>query len=312
MGLNTHEPIYIPEPDYKKPPSLLGIIITAMIPPIWPVTAVLIIKKIMYSVRKKRHADFKNYAAIIGTKPVIDLADIASVMGRPMASVQFDIQSMIDKGYLGREAFIDHSTNQLHICEPQADYRNESTYRNAQAPKQTSRPKAKSAAETVKKPTPVKTQAAKPDIMSEFEETLTRIRELNDQIADGPVSERIDRIGVLTAGIFAIVQMKPERRDEVNKFMNYYLPTTFKLLEMYALMEKQGYQSESIIESRGKIRDMLDMLITAFEKQQDILFKSEVFDVDVNIEVLENMMAQDGLVLPKGADINEFRKTQTM
>ena len=120
------------------------------------------------------------------------------------------------------------------------------------------------------------------------------------------MSARIDRIGGLTASIFTVVRQKPERADEVKKFMNYYLPTTFKLLKSYALMEKQSYQGENIIASRKKIEDILDSLITAFEQQQDRLFRTEALDVEADIQVLETMMAKDGLVTPKGLDLRSM------
>jgi len=85
--------------------------------------------------------------------------------------------------------------------------------------------------------------------------------------------------------------------------MNYYLPTTFKLLKSYSLMEKQSYQGENIVASRKKIEDILDSLITAFEQQQDRLFRTEALDVEADIQVLETMMAKDGLVTPKGMDL---------
>ena len=109
------------------------------------------------------------------------------------------------------------------------------------------------------------------------------------------VSERIDRIGTLTASIFRVVREKPERADEVRKFMNYYLPTTLKLLKSYSLMEKQSYQGENIAASRKKIEDVLGTLVHAFEQQQDMLFQSEALDVETDISVLETMMASDGL-----------------
>ena len=79
--------------------------------------------------------------------------------------------------------------------------------------------------------------------------------------------------------------------------------TTFKLLKSYSLMEKQSYQGENIVASRKKIEDILDSLITAFEQQQDRLFRTEAMDVEADIQVLETMMAKDGLVTPKGLDL---------
>ena len=77
--------------------------------------------------------------------------------------------------------------------------------------------------------------------------------------------------------------------------MNYYLPTTLKLLKSYSLMEKQSYQGETIQQSRKKIEDVLATLVHAFEQQQDKLFQSDALDVETDISVLETMMASDGL-----------------
>ena len=138
---------------------------------------------------------------------------------------------------------------------------------------------------------------------NEFEVILRQIREVNDRIADKPMSQKIDRIGELTASIFRVVQEKPERAEEVRKFMNYYLPTTLKLLKSYSLMEKQSYQGENIQASRKKIEDVLETLVHAFEQQQDRLFRVEALDVESDISVLETMMTSDGLVEHQGSNL---------
>ena len=97
-----------------------------------------------------------------------------------------------------------------------------------------------------------------------------------------------------------MLREEPERADEVKKFMNYYLPTTIKLLKSYALMEEQSYQGENILAARRKIEQILDSLVTAFEQQQDRLFRATALDVDADISVLETMMAKDGLLAQKG------------
>ena len=131
--------------------------------------------------------------------------------------------------------------------------------------------------------------------MDELERTLAELYQLNEQIQDEAVSNRIDRIGALTAGIFRAVIEKPEREQDVRKFMNYYLPTTLKLLKSYDMLEDQSYQGENIIASRKKIESVLDMLIEAYEKQLDRLFRDDALDIATDIDVLETMMAGDGL-----------------
>ena len=125
---------------------------------------------------------------------------------------------------------------------------------------------------------------------------LEKIRALNDAIDDADVSERIERIEALTVSIFDTVRQRPERADDARRFVNYYLPTTLRLLETYRLMEGQSYQGQTIRESRGKIEDALDQLVSAIEQQQDRLFRSEALDVEAEIQVLETMMRSDGSI----------------
>ena len=125
---------------------------------------------------------------------------------------------------------------------------------------------------------------------------LHKIRHLNDEIDDEAVSERIDRIELVTASIFHTLEEHPERTEDARRFMNYYLPTTMKLLESYNLMEDQSYQGKNIQTARRRIEDVLDKLVVAAETQQDKLFRAEAMDVDAEIDALETMMASDGLM----------------
>lgn len=131
--------------------------------------------------------------------------------------------------------------------------------------------------------------------ISESAETLAHLTELNDLILDDGVSGRIDRIAELTGDIYAFVEKNPGRAGEVRKFMNYYLPTTMKLLTSYSLLEKQSYQGENIVNARRDIEKILDTLVHAFEKQLDQLFATDAVDISSDIQVLETMIAKDGL-----------------
>ncbi len=131
--------------------------------------------------------------------------------------------------------------------------------------------------------------------ISESAGTLARLTELNDLILDDGVSAKIDRIAELTGDIYAFVEKNPERAGEVRKFMNYYLPTTMKLLTSYSLLEKQSYQGDNIVNARRDIEKILDTLVHAFEKQLDQLFATDAVDISSDIHVLETMIAKDGL-----------------
>ena len=303
--------IYIPYEKEEKGPSWIWILI--MLAAFWPIGALLGLRKLQCIWKKKKTADYRNYAAIIGDRCEVNVRELSAKLGKTPSLVLSDLQMMIDKGYLGSEAYLDRARGILVMDATASTFVDEEpVYEEPvrEAPKKPVREAPKAPVREVRAE-PIRTSenvAPADDVFreDEFEEKLREIRTLNDQIDDEGVSNRIDRIGELKASIFRVVREKPDRADEVKKFMNYYLPTTFKLLKSYALMEKQSYQGENIVASRKKIESILDTLIAAFEQQQDRLFQSEALDVDADIQVLETMMAKDGLVTPKGLDLRSM------
>ena len=77
--------------------------------------------------------------------------------------------------------------------------------------------------------------------------------------------------------------------------MDYYLPTTLKLLNAYDRMGAQGVSGENIDATMQRVESMMGTIVTAFEKQLDMLFGSEAMDISADITVLENMMKREGL-----------------
>jgi hypothetical protein len=82
---------------------------------------------------------------------------------------------------------------------------------------------------------------------------------------------------------------------DIRKLMEYYLPTTVKLLHAYEELDHQPIQGENILSSKREIEESLDTLNIAFEKLLDSLFQNQAWDVSTDISVLKTMVAQDGL-----------------
>ena len=91
------------------------------------------------------------------------------------------------------------------------------------------------------------------------------------------------------------VEKKEEKLKQVRQFMNYYLPTTIKLLEQYVQLQNVGLKGENISTAMQQIEQMLDKVIVAFQKQLDSLFEADVVDITADIQVMEQMMASQGL-----------------
>ena len=156
----------------------------------------------------------------------------------------------------------------------------------------------KDAVLTVPDPVPepkTEEEKAMAELRSERDRALSEMRRLNDSIADEAISRRIDHLEEVTGKIFQAVEEHPEKRPQIRRFLQYYLPTTIKLLNAYDRMDDTGGEGANIAGTKGKIQDILDQVSLAFDKQLDSLFGAEAMDISTDITVLEQMMVREGL-----------------
>ncbi len=132
-------------------------------------------------------------------------------------------------------------------------------------------------------------------MISDGQKAIAEMKRLDNNIADPTISAQIVRLQQLSEKIFAQVKQNPEKLPQIRKFMNYYLPTTLKILNAYDRMGEQGVSGENITSTMHKVESMMDTIIKAFEKQLDNLFGTEAMDISTDMVVLENMMAREGL-----------------
>lgn len=124
---------------------------------------------------------------------------------------------------------------------------------------------------------------------------IAEMKRLNESIKDEKISRQIDRLEEISGKIFDCVKASPEKLPQIRKFMNYYLPTTLKLLNAYDRMGSQGVSGENISGTMERVENMMGTIVTAFERQLDGLFGDQALDISTDITVLENMMAREGL-----------------
>ena len=142
-------------------------------------------------------------------------------------------------------------------------------------------------------------------LLKERERAVGEMRRLNDTIADETISAQIDRLERTTTRIIDQVAENPAKLPQIRRFMDYYLPTTLKLLNAYDRMDAVGVSGTNIDGTKGKIEDMMETICTAFDKQLDALFGDEALDISTDITVMEQMLAREGI---GGLNINEVKK----
>ncbi len=222
--------------------------------------------------RQRRAGRFRGYLAMIGEKKSVAISALASATGRPKNKVCADLEDMLDAG-LFPSGYLNYGGDRFVLGggledqpEPQA------------APKQ----------EPAKQPQTQADRDAENAILDE-------IRQVNDQVANEKLSAQIDRIGVITAKILEYQKSRPEKAPQLHSFLSYYLPTTLKILRAYGQLESQQIAGENITAAMKRVEGMMDKVVEGFEKQLDQLFQGDTMDITADVDVLEQMLARDGL-----------------
>lgn len=136
-------------------------------------------------------------------------------------------------------------------------------------------------------------------LVAERDRALAEMRRLNDAIEDPTISAQIDHLEEITQKIIAHVVENPQKLHQIRRFMNYYLPTTLKLLNAYDRMDEAGVAGTNIDGTMGRIETMMGAIVTAFDRQLDALFGDVALDISTDITVMEQMLAREGLSGPR-------------
>ncbi len=134
------------------------------------------------------------------------------------------------------------------------------------------------------------------NVILKGQEMLKTIREENSLIPDETLSAQMDTLYDKCQQIFRTVSAEPSKAPQVRKFMNYYLPTTLKVLANYRTMQQRGVSYQEMAQARESAVRCMDMVLTACQKQIDALHKENMLDISTDIDVMEQMLKRDGYI----------------
>ena len=220
---------------------------------------------------KRRQRRFATYLRTAGQKPAVPLDYLARAANVSRRKVEKDVNLMLEKGLWGDEAYIDLGSGMLFRSQAAAT----AYFDKARQMQQPEEP------------------AVQPQAAEGYTGILRQIRELNDRIADEVLSAKIDRIEQVSGRIFKAIEDDPAKKDAAGTFLNYYLPTTLKLLENYADFEEAGVSGENLSQAKSRIEATMDSIVAGFEHQLDELYRTDAMDIDSDIRVMETMLRRD-------------------
>ena len=115
-------------------------------------------------------------------------------------------------------------------------------------------------------------------------------------VKDLSIKAQLESIENTCKSIFDQIGKRRNKLSEVTQFMDYYLPTTLKLLNSYQKLEQQGVSGENTNALRKSIYAALPTIREAFKNQLDNLYQDEMIDIATDIEVLQGIMQKNGLL----------------
>lgn len=122
-----------------------------------------------------------------------------------------------------------------------------------------------------------------------------QIKIVRNQLYKEEIAVKLDKLQNIANQILDYVEKNPKKLQEVNKFINHYLPITIKLINSYKDLNNQLVQGENIKNAKVEIEKSIDLIETAFENLLDDLFEDVVLDISTDISVLKTLFKQEGL-----------------
>ncbi len=276
---------------------------------------------------RKRLARAERYLAIAHGHDYVNIAELALQTGKSDAYVRKDVKNMLSIGMFP-QGHLDRMESCLMLSDQM--YRE---YLDVERRRAALGTEAGSASATAKPGNTegVSTSAAKPDekadstltqeqlvwrqlsgiddpgeelekenpalaaMIRQGQECTGHIRQMNDRIPGEIISKKLSALEQVLKEIFQRVREHPKQMEKLQKFMDYYLPTTLKLVEAYEEFDSIPTPNEEILQAKNELEKTIDTINESFAQLLNQMYQESVLDATTDAKVLQTMLAKDGL-----------------
>ena len=237
---------------------------------------------------RKKVNRFRSYVRTLNGKTYVKIEELAKGVRKSPKFVKRDLKKMI-KNRMFLEGHLDEDGNYLITSDE--------SYEQYMQTKKASEIQEKEMQEKEQAEQKLRGTLSEEvqEVIKEGEAYLEEIRSCNEAISGVEISNKMYHLENVILRIFKRVEQHPELISDLHKFMDYYLPTTVKLLKAYEELDKQPVEGENIKTAKQEIENTLDTINEAFENLLDSFFRNTAWDVSTDISVLKTMLAQEGL-----------------
>ncbi|MGL5560438.1 MAG: 5-bromo-4-chloroindolyl phosphate hydrolysis family protein [Paraclostridium dentum] len=235
---------------------------------------------------RKRVKRFKTYVRFINNNSYFLINDLAKFTKEKDSFVVKELSKMIDTGMFLEGHIDEEKTYFMLNDEVYNDYLN---LKNQQIAKESNDEKLN---EEIYDSEKEKIE----DTIKIGRSYIEQIKNIRNDLCKEEIAVKLDKLGNIATQILSQVEKNPNKIQEVNKFINHYLPITIKLINSYKDINNQVVQGENIENAKNEIEKSIDLINSAFENLLDDLFEDVVLDVSTDISVLKTLFKQEGLV----------------
>lgn len=246
----------------------------------WVIPALVISFYLNYRVKKDKDQiiRFRKYNREIGNNTVIPTADLAAITAKPIDFTINDLLNMIEKDYYrqarivenGELFILDSNTYKLYKEEMLRD------------------PK-----ERYEELEEKESNALVEEYLSRAKRDVTALTEMTPKLRE-PMKAKISEFLQIVGKIFELLKENPNTAKDLDKVINFYLPTTVKLMDNYIDLSEKP--TDSVKSSLKSMEQTMDLVNDGFMKMLDNIYQEKIMDLSSDMSVLKSMLRQEGLL----------------
>ena len=234
---------------------------------------------------RKRVKRFKKYVRVIDNNTYISIGDLAKFAKEKERFLIKDLSKMIDTGMFLEGHIDEEKTYFMLNDEVYGDYLN---LKKQEIDKKSNKKKLKEEIDN----------SAKEESESTIKigrDYIEQIKTVKNELYREEIFANLDKLENISQQILNQVEKNPQKAQEVNKFINHYLPITIKLINSYEELNNQVVQGDNIKNAKIEIEKSIELINKAFENLLDDLFEDVALDISTDISVLKTLFKQEGL-----------------
>ncbi|WP_297392424.1 5-bromo-4-chloroindolyl phosphate hydrolysis family protein [uncultured Peptoniphilus sp.] len=246
----------------------------------WVLPALVISFYINYRVKKDKNQiiRFRKYNREIGNNTVIPTADLAAITAKPIDFTINDLLNMIEKDYYrqarivenGELFILDSNTYKLYkeemLRDPKERYEELEEKENS---------------------------ALVEEYSAKAKRDVTTLTEMTPKLRE-PMKSKISEFLQIVGKIFELLKENPNTAKDLDKVINFYLPTTVKLMDNYIDLSEKP--TDSVKSSLKSMEQTMDLVNDGFMKMLDNIYQEKIMDLSSDMSVLKSMLRQEGLL----------------